>query len=355
MPSELTEHLCASKQSDSFGKTVILSLIDHRKYTIDFTAIIFNCSKYLVKRARKWKLHSVGIEFPTKNEIKRNKLDIYKCEHLLDYFFTSGLMQDVAYGITKLKYDSGGTKTIPHAILTAKYSHVIASYIQRYRESQFEAKSERTLFRLLQQLKPSQRHSLAGLDDIIADGINGFSVYEKVVNLYLKDKNLIDLLETGKRYLKIQYPVTCKDENSSFMTHNPTFALSDTTNQLLVSSESNSVNPSVCLEFLSLIRTLQTIENQIKSTVNNKDVIYDVNNAIKCIIKCMKHQVRDTQQKKVKTDAFNDLDKSSAFWLQDFAQKVLPVKFREGQREYFGERGMTLHVHVFFVKKDSEV
>ena len=103
------------------------------------------------------------------------------------------------------------------------------------------------------------------------------------------------------------------------MTHNPTFELSDTTNQLLVSSESDSVNSSVCLECLSLIRTLQTIENQIKSTVSNKDIIYDVNNAIKCMIEYMKHQVCDTQQKKAKSDAFNDLDESSAFWLQDFA------------------------------------
>ena len=197
----------------------------------------------------------MGIEFPTKNKIKRNKLDICKCEHFLDYLFTSGLMQDVAYGITKQKYDSGGTKTIPHVILTAKYSHVIASYIQRCSESQFKALSERTLFRQLQHLKPSQRHSLAGLDDITADGMNGFSVLEKVVNLYLKDKNLVDLLEKGKRYLKIQYPNYCTDENYSFMTHNPTLALSDTTNQLLVSSESNSVNSSICLEYLSLIRT----------------------------------------------------------------------------------------------------
>ena len=69
----------------------------------------------------------------------------------------------------------------------------------------------------------------------------------------------------------------------------------------------------------------------------------------------MKYQVRDAQQKKAKSDVFNDLDKSSAFWLRDFAQKVLPVKFREGQREYFGKRGISLHVDVFFVKKDSQV
>ena len=137
------------------------------------------------------------------------------------------------------------------------------------------------------------------------------------------------------------------------MTHNPTLAWSDTTNQLLVSSERNSVNSSVCLECLSLIRTLETIENQIKNTVNNKDVIYDVNNAIKCIVEYMKHQVHDTQQKKAKSDVFNDLDESSAFGLWDFAQKVLPVTFSEGQHEYFGKRGMSLHVDVFCQKRFS--
>ena len=64
-------------------------------------------------------------------------------------------MQDTAYGTTKLKYDSGETKTLLHAILTNKCSHVIASYIQRCSESQFEPLSERTLFRLLQQQKPT--------------------------------------------------------------------------------------------------------------------------------------------------------------------------------------------------------
>ena len=44
-------------------------------------------------------------------------------------------MQDVVYGRTKLKFDSGGTKTIPNAVLTAKYSLVIASYVQRCSES----------------------------------------------------------------------------------------------------------------------------------------------------------------------------------------------------------------------------
>ena len=39
--------------------------------------------------------------------------------------------------------------------------------------------SERILFRLLQQLEPTEQHSLAGLDHITADRMNGFSVLEK--------------------------------------------------------------------------------------------------------------------------------------------------------------------------------
>ena len=89
-------------------------------------------------------------------------------------------------------------------------------------------------------------------------------------------------------FLNIQYPVNSKDESSSFITHSLTFALSLTTNQLLVSPESNYVNSSVCLGCLSVIRTLQTTDNQIKSTVN-KDLICGVNNAIKCTIEYMKH------------------------------------------------------------------
>lgn len=85
------------------------------------------------------------------------------------------------------------------------------------------------------------------------------------------------------------------------MTQNPTFALSDITNKALISSESNSANSSVCLECLSSIRILQTMRNQIKDTVNSRNVIYDINNAVKFI--------------KGKQNLVFYLDESSAFWL----------------------------------------
>ena len=52
VPEELTELLKAFTESDSFGKLVILSLIDHERYTQEYISNIFECSLYLVKKAR---------------------------------------------------------------------------------------------------------------------------------------------------------------------------------------------------------------------------------------------------------------------------------------------------------------
>ena len=66
----------------------------------------------------------------TKVQFKRNKQNVSKCEHFLDFVFMSGLLQDVAYCVTKIKYDSGEKHKVAHAVLTTKYSHVISSYLQ---------------------------------------------------------------------------------------------------------------------------------------------------------------------------------------------------------------------------------
>ena len=44
-----------------------------------------------------------------------------------------------------------------------------------------------------------------------------------------------------------------------------------------------------------------------------------------------------------------------AFWLKDFIQKVLPIKLKEGQKEYFGKKGMSLHIDVFFAKQNGNI
>ena len=48
------------------------------------------------------------------------RLNVSKCDHFLDFVFMSGLLQDVAYGVTKIKYDSDEEQKVAHAVLSTK-------------------------------------------------------------------------------------------------------------------------------------------------------------------------------------------------------------------------------------------
>ena len=65
---------------------------------------------------------------------------------------------------------------------------------------------------------------------------------------------------------------------------------------------------------------------------------YDIKTAIEDIKLYVKHIIRDVKQKKAKTFAFDSLDEASCFSLKDYCQKILPMKFREGQTDYSGKK-----------------
>ena len=87
---------------------------------------------------------SKGLTLPRKGSFMNNKLNTTKVEHFLDFFFDSGLLQDVAYVINKLKYDSGNIQILPKAILTCKYSQLIDFYQHFCKESDYQPLSEST-------------------------------------------------------------------------------------------------------------------------------------------------------------------------------------------------------------------
>ena len=194
----------------------------HMKKTIQK---IFGCIHHEVDKVRKLKSSTTGLVVPTKETFRRNKLNISKCEHFLEFLFSSVMLQGVVYGVSKIKFDSGSVQTIPHVVRTAKYSHAIAFYLVVCKESNFELLSESTLWRVLRALKPSQRKSLSGVDDITAVGMNGFTHLDKFLSDRKKDKSLSDQLESAKRYLKTTFRNHCSME-SQIASHNAAFALS---------------------------------------------------------------------------------------------------------------------------------
>ena len=49
--------------------------------------------------------------------------------------------------------------------------------------------------------------------------------------------------------------------------------------------------------------------------------------------------MRNAQQCKAKEEIMGKLDDKTAFWLKDFSKKVLPMEFRETQKNYFRKKG----------------
>ena len=150
---------------------VILSLLD-QSFSKNDIMKIFNCTKYRIDFARKWRdsHQGKGLCIPEKKKFIRHHFDFNKSEHFLDFIFSSGMLQDAAYGVTKVKYDSGDEQKVAHAILTTKFTHAIAFYIESCKITDFSPLSESSLWKILHAITPSQRKSLAGLDEITASG-----------------------------------------------------------------------------------------------------------------------------------------------------------------------------------------
>ena len=130
------------------------------------------------------------------------------------------------------------------------------------------------------------------------------------------------------------------------------FALSDANKTCLRTHSETSNNSSD--DFRKLIEAIYKIQPIIKYN-ENFDAVCDCNIAIKDIIDYIKHLVRDVQQSKAKSYAFDKVDNNSAFWLCDFSQKIIPIKYCESQKEYFGKKGMTLDIDVFFSKSNDSI
>ena len=76
IPRDIASLLNAYSESDSQGKLIILSLVDHDSHSKTSIQKYFGCTRYEVDKARKLKALSKGLSVPSKVTFRRNKLNI---------------------------------------------------------------------------------------------------------------------------------------------------------------------------------------------------------------------------------------------------------------------------------------
>ena len=76
----------------------------------------FGCLKYKIDQAKKFNSLNTCIKLPQTSRKTRVHMEIGKIEHFLDFVFFSGILQDVAYGTTKVEFQSGEEQHIGNAV-----------------------------------------------------------------------------------------------------------------------------------------------------------------------------------------------------------------------------------------------
>jgi len=76
LEDDIKHYLKLYKSSDNKSRMVILSLIDPTRYSKEQLMELFNCSRYNVDQARKWRNTSTGLCIPDKQQFKREGLTL---------------------------------------------------------------------------------------------------------------------------------------------------------------------------------------------------------------------------------------------------------------------------------------
>ena len=164
--------------------------------------------------------------------------------------------------------------------------------------------SDSSLWRILKEIKLSQQCSLAGLDDVACDGMNGTTILQEIVkktNLSSNDqRETVNDLEKAKRYLKIGCPLHCK-EKSSVATHCISCALFKQHDKDFQPDPCENQN-NTCNDCFELINTLEDISSAVSDLENSQlrdKLLYDVSTA------------RPVKQHEAKEYTFSKLDENT--------------------------------------------
>jgi hypothetical protein len=316
-----------------------------------------NLSTWQIKQAR-FHARSCGPgTLPVKEKQRRVRLDMAKVDHFVEFVNRPYFYQDVSYGSKILNLESGEKIQMPNVVRTVTRATMINQYVEYCKEQEYEPLSRSTMFKILEVREASQRKSLQGLDNTAADGAAGFQTLETILESLEKGgmnkdwcSNTSRRLRDAKRYLKTDYRVNCKPDESECADHCRKFALSDENDPNFCQNclHEHSTN---CNDCQALKNTLREMELAIRgkswtpyNSDHQEDLLYDFERAQADIQLWKAHILRSINQEEAKQDLLKNKDPNTAVIIMDWAMKFLQLKYREKQSDWFGKRGLSWHV-----------
>lgn len=222
------------KTSDNNLKIQLLSVVAKPMTKDELLQSIPGLTVYKIDQARL--LGDAHSRETVKEKIKmtRQRMDEEKMQHALSFFFDPSFMQIVSYGTREMKLDSG-EKIV---VRTLCHSHLVDMYVAYCKETDFQPLGRTSLFHILRACAASKRKNLRGLDNITAEGVEGYTELHRLIDK-LKDLGLMPLdvhseistkLTASRIYMKTDYKLHV-EQSSLCADHCIDWSLSDPSNR----------------------------------------------------------------------------------------------------------------------------
>ncbi|KAK3109197.1 hypothetical protein FSP39_025224 [Pinctada imbricata] len=339
-------------------KRQILSIITETKSFSEANKMIPNLTQWRYYAAKR---HSddIGCGLPVPQvKIHRNKIDESQLEHFIDFITSSSVIKDLPFGTKTMKLSTGEVVTVPNLIRSLAPTSLITQYISHCEFEGVEPLGNSTLYKILNDCSASVRKSIEGLDYYVAEGGRAFVDLEEILtNLKLPDegeKVLKKKLIAGKQYLKTDYKVHV-ERSSNVADHCRNFALGSSDRAF--TNHCDHDHTGCCGQCNALDEVLDQISKYVyNSEWENADSIhFKLENAISKVRDWKSHLLRSRTQDEARINTIQNLDGVSVMITCDWAMKFLPRRFREGQTDWFGKRGINWHIAVTFHKSGDDV
>ena len=93
------------------------------------------------------------------------------------------------------------------------------------------------------------------------------------------------------------------------------------------------------MELLTALENITEANKKKMISSEEKELTYDISRSIETVLSWMAHLIRGVKRNEAKQHTMSMLDETTGLWLSYWAQKIIPVSFREGRNEYFGKGG----------------
>ncbi|VDH99001.1 Hypothetical predicted protein [Mytilus galloprovincialis] len=342
----------ASNHSDI--QIQILSIFANKYTKEELKKLVPGLTISKIDRARKHATLCGPGDVVKKEEIHRDRLTRAKIAHFLDFLSSPAYCQIVGFGSKIIKLSNGAEIKIPKVVRTVMASRVIQLYDIFCKSTDFSSLRRSSLYKIVKLCASSQKTSLQGLANTIADGMKGIDTLERIVrklNTFGLDttstKEVTLFLYRTNQHLKFDIKGHTAFQ-SDVVNHCSTYALSDNKeNDFYGECQHEHDNScSVCSAVLQCESKVTDLYKEIQDNIpseQKEEIEHDLEMSGKQITAWHSHCIRTVHQDKAKQDILSNLKPNEVLVIMDLAMKFIPFLHREKQADFLGKKGMSWH------------